>query len=658
MQAAIESGSQQWMSLWLAGIQARIDIALRESAGRTTEEAERVLASIDTQLERLRPEIQHIPAAWLSSRLGLSRTEETVVWLLVASACSPTIRTALCALAGGPDEPTLDVIRHVVYRAPEMALTAWRELGADGVLAQLGLVMTSDADRRRPDYRRSIQLADRVRGLVLGDMALDPAVAGVARVDVNAPLLEDVVAPAAAIATVQAHAAGPRPFVLIVGPVGVGRTTLLRAALAKTGRRSIVVDAGALARQGETLRAQLQVLVREARLLDRVLLLRGLDALIGSEGAEERATVVEQVIGQSTVPLFATARQRPSALRSSRTIVTVTLGSFTAAQRAQLWEQAIPGASEEEYAALGSMYPLAPAVIHAVGQALEARRPLIPSPELLRATLDAVVDARMTGLADRVNVTQTWDDLVLPSEQHGSLLELMLRVRERSRVYEQWGFGTKLGKGLGVAALFSGPPGTGKTMAAGLIANELGLPLYRVDLSQLVSKYIGETEKSLAALFDAAESTACVLLFDEADSLFGKRTEVKSSNDRYANLEVNYLLQRLEAFTGICLLTTNHERAIDEAFTRRLAFHVRFSMPEVDERARLWSALLPSGAPVAPALDFEGLGHRIALSGGHIRNAVLRAAFFAASDGGPITMDHLWRAAVLEYEATGKLAPA
>jgi len=157
--------------------------------------------------------------------------------------------------------------------------------------------------------------------------------------------------------------------------------------------------------------------------------------------------------------------------------------------------------------------------------------------------------------------------------------------------------------------------------------------------------------------FDDAESTACVLLFDEADSLFGKRTEVKSSTDRYANLEVNYLLQHLEAFTGICILTTNHERAIDAAFTRRLALHVRFPMPEDNERARLWASLLPSDAPIAPTLELAELGRRLELSGGHIRNAVLRAAFFAAHAGTAITMDHLWHAAVLEYEATGKLTP-
>ena len=194
-----------------------------------------------------------------------------------------------------------------------------------------------------------------------------------------------------------------------------------------------------------------------------------------------------------------------------------------------------------------------------------------------------------------MTATQTWDDLVLPREQLDPIRELVARIGQRTRVYEDWGFADKVGQGLGVAALLSGPPGTGKTMVAGADrAASSALELYQVDLSKIVSKWIGETEKQLGAMFDAAEAGHAVLLFDEADSLFGKRTEVKSSNDRYANLETNYLLQRLEAFTGTCILTTNHEANIDPAFLRRLALHVRFDMPDEAERAQLWRAVLPT----------------------------------------------------------------
>jgi SpoVK/Ycf46/Vps4 family AAA+-type ATPase len=192
-------------------------------------------------------------------------------------------------------------------------------------------------------------------------------------------------------------------------------------------------------------------------------------------------------------------------------------------------------------------------------------------------------------------------------------------------------------------------------MVAGLVARELGLDLYLIDVSRMVSKFIGETEKNLGRLFDAASAGHVVLLFDEADSLFAKRTDVKSSNDRYANLEVNYLLQRMESYDGITILTTNLESSVDDAFKRRLAFKIKFPVPEFGERVQLWRAMLPAEALVANGIDFRSLAERFEMTGGYIRNAVLRAAYLAAADGGAITMAHLHRAAMLEYGAMGKI---
>jgi len=301
---------------------------------------------------------------------------------------------------------------------------------------------------------------------------------------------------------------------------------------------------------------------------------------------------------------------------------------------------------------LAAMYPLSPALIAAAGAAAARAGGDV------EAGVRSVVDDRLAGLASRVSVTQTWDDLILPGDQFVALIELVARIRRRQRVYEDWGFGDKLGKGLGVATLFSGPPGTGKTMCAGLVARELGTALYQVHLDRLTSKWIGETEKNLAALFDAAEACHAILLFDEADSLFGKRTDVKSSNDRRANQEVNFLLQRLETFTGICILTTNHETALDDAFRRRLAVHVRFALPDTEERKHLWRALLPPAAPRAPDVErcYDTLAEQFELSGGHIRNAVLRAAFLAAEEGSGITHELIERAIRAEFREIGKLS--
>src|SRR5688500_15999565 len=210
----------------------------------------------------------------------------------------------------------------------------------------------------------------------------------------------------------------------------------------------------------------------------------------------------------------------------------------------------------------------------------------------------------------------------------------------------------------GLTALFSGPPGTGKTLVAGVVARELGLDLYQIDLSKLMSKWIGETERNLASIFDAAEDGQVILLFDEADSLFAKRTEVRSSNDRYANLEVNYLLQRLDSFEGIAILTTNASSSIDQAFKRRLSFRLSFPFPDEETREQLWRAHLPATLPTQGPLALDKLAHKYQLSGGYIRNACLRAAFLAArdGDGAGVSQAHLERAVELEFAELGKLS--
>jgi SpoVK/Ycf46/Vps4 family AAA+-type ATPase len=227
------------------------------------------------------------------------------------------------------------------------------------------------------------------------------------------------------------------------------------------------------------------------------------------------------------------------------------------------------------------------------------------------------------------------------------LRQLVAQVRQRSRVYDEWGFGESTARGLGISALFAGESGTGKTMAAEVIARALRLDLFRIDLSAVMSKYIGETEKNLRQVFDAAEHGGAILLFDEADALFGKRGEVKDSHDRYANIEIDYLLQRLEAYRGLAILTTNLRSAMDPAFVRRLRFIVEFPFPAVADRRRLWRQAFPAGAG-AGELDFDRLA-RLALTGGSIRNVALNAAFLAADAGQAIGMGHVLTAARGEF---------
>ena len=254
---------------------------------------------------------------------------------------------------------------------------------------------------------------------------------------------------------------------------------------------------------------------------------------------------------------------------------------------------------------------------------------------------------RLDDLAQRIEPAATWDDLVLPEPQLHTLREIAVHVRQRMTVYETWGFATKSARGLGISALFSGVSGTGKTMAAEVLANELRLDLYRIDLSAVVSKYIGETEKNLRRVFDAAEEGGAILLFDEADALFGKRSEVKDSHDRYANIEVSYLLQRMEAYRGLAILTTNLKSALDTAFLRRIRFIVHFPFPDAAQRAEIWRRIFPVETPTEN-LDAGKLA-RLNVAGGNIRNIALNAAFLAADADEPVRMTHLLRAAQGEY---------
>lgn len=251
------------------------------------------------------------------------------------------------------------------------------------------------------------------------------------------------------------------------------------------------------------------------------------------------------------------------------------------------------------------------------------------------------------GLAQRIDAVATWDDLVLPDTQIETLSQIAAHVRHRTKVYEEWGFAERESRGLGITALFTGRSGTGKTMAAEVLANELRLDLYRIDLSSVVSKYIGETEKNLRRVFDDAEVGGSILLFDEADALFGKRSEVKDSHDRYANIEVSYLLQRMEAYRGLAILTTNIKEAVDPAFMRRIRFSIDFGFPDRALREKIWQGVYPAATPTEN-LEPARLG-QLSATGGDIRNIALNAAFRAADDGSRVRMDHVTRATRDEF---------
>ncbi|HEX8108960.1 MAG TPA: ATP-binding protein, partial [Kofleriaceae bacterium] len=294
-------------------------------------------------------------------------------------------------------------------------------------------------------------------------------------------------------------------------------------------------------------------------------------------------------------------------------------------------------------------------VAEAVRYAAAAGRPV--DRDALEASVGRRLSLRLGTYGTVVHRKARFAELVLPDDVIDTLHDMIAMVRERAQILERWGYQRHLGISRGVAGLFSGEPGTGKTMAASVVASELGLELVRIDLSAVVSKYVGETEKNLGRIFDEAQDAHAMLLFDEADSLFGKRTELKTAQDRFANLEVNYILQRMESFDGVSVLTTNAESAIDPALQRRLNFRIRFPEPEPEERARLWRQLLPPQAGLHDRVDFFALAERFEMTGGYIKNAVVRAAVIAARAGRGLTAEDLWTGAHQEYVEMGKVMP-
>jgi ATP-dependent 26S proteasome regulatory subunit len=337
----------------------------------------------------------------------------------------------------------------------------------------------------------------------------------------------------------------------------------------------------------------------------------------------------------------------------------------TAKEQIELWYRALGSAApvlNGEVAAIVSQFSMSASRIDAaVAQMPPELRPeglesLPPeaaaeaAPRLAMALWDACrteSHPRLEGLAHRIEPAATWDDLVLPEKQKQLLSQIAVHVRHRAKVYKSWGFASKGSRGLGISALFAGPSGTGKTMAGEVLANQLRLDLYRIDLSQVISKYIGETEKNLRRVFDGAEESAAILLFDEADALFGKRSEVKDSHDRYANIEVSYLLQRMEAYRGLAILTTNRRDALDTAFLRRIRFVIDFPFPDPAQRAEIWRRAFPRQTPTE-GLRIDRLA-RLSAAGGNIQNIAMGAAFLAADAGEPVRMAHLLAAARTEF---------
>ncbi len=585
--------------------------------------------------------------AHLAEAFGLSAFERDVLLLCAGMELDAEI-APLCAAAQNDSTrpfPSFSLALAVLPGAhwsalsPEAPLRSWRlvELESGPVLARARLRI----DERVLHFLAGLRQMDERLNALLDPLAPADAL----------PASQAEIADQAAQAWAGAAHGREIGIVQLCGTAANCRP-VAAAAAALLGLRAAALPAERLPGSAAELDSLLRLWEREAVLSGfGVLLVEVDDALPGeSEAGRGRDAALARLCERAGGPVM--LREREPRRITSRPSLVLDVPAPTAAEQRALWREALGEAAPDEatLAAAAAAFNLRPASIRAVAAELREQASSPPGDtgaimwSLCRRRLRGALD----GLAQRIDSTQHWDDLILPEAQKATLRAITAQLRQRATVHEDWGFAEKSKRGLGLSALFHGPSGTGKTMAAEILANELKLDLYHIDLSRIVSKYIGETEKNLRQVFDAAEENGAILLFDEADSMFGARSEVKDSHDRYANIEVSYLLQRMEAYRGLAILTTNMRAALDPAFLRRIRFSVAFPFPDAAQRAAIWAGVFPRGAPTQ-GLDPARLA-RLRLAGGNIRNIALNAAFLAADSGAPVGMAHLRTAALAEYE--------
>ena len=432
------------------------------------------------------------------------------------------------------------------------------------------------------------------------------------------------------------------PVIQLCGHDAEERQDVAAAACAKIGLRLCMVTTSSLPANPAELETMVRLCDREAALSESALLLECHDMTTQDSAAAQLMQIVERMQSR----LIISCRERLG--KWQRLTATFEVEKPRQAEQRELWRKTLAVKNDHLVDALVTQFNLSSRHIINVAATLSTKDSAPENPTgIIWDACRAQSRPRLENLAQRIEPIALWDDLVLPASQMQILRQIAVHVRQRARVYGEWGFAARSSRGLGISALFEGSSGTGKTMAAEVLANELQLDLYHIDLSAVVSKYIGETEKNLRQLFDAAESGGAILLFDEADALFGKRSEVKDSHDRYANIEVSYLLQRMESYRGLAILTTNMKSALDSAFLRRIRFVVQFPFPDASYRAEIWRRVFPCETPT-DGLDVNKLA-RLNIAGGNIRNIALNAAFLAADDGGLIGMTHLLQATRSEY---------
>lgn len=583
----------------------------------------------------------------LTDLFGLTPFERAVLLLCAGVELDAAFAEKCTASAANPDRslPTFGLAFSIL---PE---PHWSALSPDGPLRHWRLIEIGTGASL---INTPLRIDERILHYLTGVDCLDPRLVGY----LEAVPAEEPYTPSARALSLQVARAWAEadpaalPVVQLCGGPRRSVRNVAAAAAKLTGCALYAMPVERLPGSPVELEMLQRLWHREAALGHAVLLL---ECSAGAFGDERHEPLIKAWADRGRGPLIVATPEPLSGW--SRPALRFDVHKPTAAEQRRLWRQclgATDGIPDARVDRLVGQFNLeAPVIMEAADEGrLRCSDDAEPAADALWDACRIASRRRLDELAPRIESRASWDDLVVPVRVREVLREIVGQVARRSRVYEDWGFAAKSKRGLGITALFSGASGTGKTLAAEVLANELRLDLYRIDLSRTVSKYIGETEKNLARVFDAAEEGGAVLLFDEADALFGRRSEVRDSHDRHANIEVSYLLQRMEAYRGLAVLTTNMKDALDPAFLRRLRFVVEFPFPDDRLRRDIWSRVFPAATPVK-GLDLPRLA-RLNLAGGNIHNLAMNAAFLAADRDEPVEMHHLVRAARSEFAKLDK----
>jgi len=633
----------------LAAEMARLEALVGAARGEPGEDLS-TLYRANAQRARLAVDAgTRLPLAALAAAFELNEFDYDTVLL----AAAPEFDARFLAVYNG--KPTVDFAAKLLS-PPEEAICRHAEFlpGAPLRTNRLLRLVPDGRDADPPLSSMIVKLEPRLVPFLLGELSIDDRLDSCLRLDGSGAGEVEIawMRPAMAFG-------GRNALINVHGPNCARKRSAARAMCALRQCCCLEADVAALQTQFGTPQEWIPLLLREARLLHCGLYL---DDIVPLGPQKDRAL---RSLAQLEMPVIFGSDQpfypaRDNALR----VADVECRPASWAQRCQAWREAaalapMPLHSDADLERIASQYALDTEQIHAAAchavSSAECRGENVVTGADLNMAAGAVSRHDLGRLAQKMELVYEWSDIVLPERSLRQLRELRSAAAYRHVVYSDWGFEIKSPLGKGIKGLFAGPSGAGKTMAAAILAREWGLDLYRIDLSLVVSKYIGETEKNLSGLFREAQAANCVLFFDEADALFGKRSEVKDAHDRYANLEVAYLLQRIEEHDGIVLLATNLSKNIDDAFARRMHYTVNFALPDAEHRERIWRQVFPAQAALAGDVDLPFLARQFALSGGNIRNIAIASAYLAAEGGRAIGMTDLIRSTARELEKTGTL---